>query len=337
MPQSYAAARRRGGPRCRGVPEYTAVVVVLLSSAAAAARRAFVPGLLLAVTGAILFSGKAIVVKLAYRYGVDAETLIALRMLFALPFFVVALAWTSRGAPALRLHDHGRLVVIGLLGYYAASYFDFLGLQYVTAALERLILYLNPTIVLLLSLALLGKRITRADGVALALSYAGILLVFVHDVRLEGDHVALGSALVFLATLCYAAYLVLSGELVARIGAIRLTSYAMCVATIAVMLQFALVRPWSNLLAAPEVLWLSAFNGLFCTVLPVFATMMAVQRIGAGSTALAGMVGPVATIGLGYVFLGEAITGWQLAGTALVLAGVLVLSRKGRVASAADD
>lgn len=297
--------------------------------------RRFTAGLLLAAAGSVLFSGKAIVVKLAYRHGFDAETLIALRMLFALPFFALALWWTSRGAKPLAARDHLRIAVIGLLGYYAASYLDFLGLQFITAALERLILYLNPTIVLLMSALFLGRRILRLDWIALLLSYGGIVLVFWHDVRLfdqAGGSVALGSLLVFGSALCYAGYLVLSGELVARVGAIRLTAYAMCAATVGVLVQFVLVRPLGNLAASSPVLWLSAFNGFFCTVLPVFATMLAVARIGAGNAALTGMVGPVSTIVLGYVFLGEAITGWQLAGTALVLAGVFVLSKKKSVA-----
>jgi len=279
--------------------------------------------------GSVLFSAKAIVVKLAYRHGVDAETLIALRMLFALPFFAFALWWTSRGAAPLPARDHLRIVAIGLLGYYAASYLDFLGLQYITAALERLILYLNPTIVLMVSAIFLGRRIVRLDGVALALSYAGIVLVFWHDVRLEGDDVALGSLLVFGSAVCYAAYLVLCGELVARVGAIRLTAYAMCVACAGVFIHFLVMRPIGNLAAGAPVLWLSVFNGFFCTVLPVLATMMAVARIGAGNASLTAMVGPVSTIVLGYVFLDEAITTWQLAGTVLVLTGVFVLSKKG--------
>jgi drug/metabolite transporter (DMT)-like permease len=290
--------------------------------------RRFTAGLLLAAAGSVLFSGKAIVVKLAYRHGVDAETLIALRMLFALPFFALALWWTTRGAAPLAARDHLRIVIIGLLGYYAASYLDFLGLQYITAALERLILYLNPTIVLLMSALFLGRRMLRLDWIALALSYAGIVLVFWHDVRMAGDNVELGALLVFGSAVCYAVYLVVSGELVARVGAIRLTAYAMCAATAGVLLQFALARPLENLAASAPVLWLSAINAVFCTVLPVFATMLAIARIGAGNVALTAMVGPVSTIALGYLFLGEPITGWQLAGTALVLAGVFVLSKK---------
>ena len=294
----------------------------------AAARQVHLSGLALALAGSVLFSAKAIVVKLAYRHGVDAETLLALRMLIALPFFAGALWWTSRGAASLSARDHALLVTIGLLGYYVASYFDFLGLQYISAALERLILYLNPTLVLLLSVLVLRRPVTRFDLVALALSYGGIVLVFWHDVRIEADGVALGAALVFVSAASYAVYLVLSGELVRKVGAIRLTAYAMCVATAGVCIQFALLRPLASLAQPEPVLWLSLVNAVLCTVVPVFATMLAVARVGAGTTALAGMIGPVSTIALGYAFLGEPVSGSQLAGTALVLAGVFVLSRK---------
>lgn len=290
--------------------------------------RRFTTGLLLAAVGSVLFSGKAIVVKLAFRHGVDAETLIALRMLFSAPFFMLTLWWTSRGAQRLSWRDHLRLAVIGVLGYYAASYFDFLGLQYISAALERLILYLAPTLVLLLSAVFLAKRIGCREWLALMLSYGGILLVFWHDLSLQSDNLLLGSTFVFIATLSYASYLVLSGELVRRIGAIRLTSYAMLAATVAVCVQFVLMRPISNLNAVPAVMGLSVVNALLCTVLPVFATMLAIERIGASKASLTGMVGPVATVGLAYCFLGEAITGWQVAGTALVLTGIFVLSRR---------
>ena len=299
-------------------------------------RRTLLPGLALAVAGSVLFSGKAIVVKLAYRYNVDPLTLIALRMGFAAPFFVVSYWWASRGAEPIARRDHGRLIALGVLGYYLASYLDFLGLQHVSAALERLILFLNPTIVLLLSAFFLAKRIRRLEWIALALSYAGIVLAFWHDVRLEGGRIALGSLLVFGSALCYALYLVIGGELVKRLGAIRLTSYAMCVSSAAVMLHFLLVNPASLVQPAP-VYWLSLLNATLCTVLPVFATMLAIERIGAGRTAMAAMVGPVATIGLAFVFLGEPVSGWQLAGTGLVLAGVYVLTLPATVKAAAGS
>jgi drug/metabolite transporter (DMT)-like permease len=294
-------------------------------------RSAFAAGLALAIGGSILFSGKAVVVKLAYRYGVDATTLIALRMGFSLPFFVAALIWSSRDAQPLSRADHARLIVIGLLGYYAASYLDFLGLQYVTAALERLILYLSPTLVVILSALFLRKRFGRYEWSALALCYGGILLVFWHDVSLAGGQVLLGAALVFASAVCYAIYLIVSGELVRRLGAIRLTAYAMCVSTFAVIAQFAVLNPVSALRQPQEVYWLSLLNAVLCTVLPVFATMLAVERIGASRASMASMIGPVSTIALAYLFLDERITVWQVAGTALVLIGIYVLTRAGRV------
>jgi drug/metabolite transporter (DMT)-like permease len=293
-------------------------------------RSQFAAGLALAIVGSILFSAKAVIVKLAYRYGVDAATLLALRMAFSLPFFLVALAWSSRGAQPLSRTDHVRLIFIGLLGYYAASYLDFLGLQYVTAALERLILYLSPTLVVVLSALVLRLHFGRYEWGALALCYGGIVLVFWHDVSLQGGQVLLGSGLVFASAVCYAIYLIMSGDLVRRLGAIRLTAYAMCVSSFAVFAQFAVLNPISALRQPPAVYWLSLLNALLCTVLPVFATMLAVERIGAGRASMASMVGPVSTIVLAYLFLDERISIWQLAGTALVLTGIYVLTRAGR-------
>jgi drug/metabolite transporter (DMT)-like permease len=291
-------------------------------------RHQFLSGLALAMAGSVLFSGKAIVIKLAYRYGVDATTLITLRMLVAVPFFVAAYAFSSRGKLPLTSTDHLRLIVIGMLGYYAASYLDFLGLQYVTAGLERLVLYLNPTIVVILSALFLHKHLAGRDWLALALAYGGIAFVFWHDVSFAGDGIALGATFVFMSAISYAIYLVMAGELVRRLGAIRLTSYAMLVSTIAVCIQFLIVNPVSSLAQPAPVYWLSLVNGVLCTVLPVFAIMLAVERLGANHTSMATMIGPVATILLAYVFLGEAISGWQLIGTALVLAGIWILSSR---------
>ena len=277
----------------------------------------------------MFFSGKGVVIKLSYRYGVDPTTLIALRMAFAAPFFALVYAWVARRSPPLARGDHLRLIGLGLIGYYASSYLSFLGLEHVSAGLERLILYLNPTLVLLMSAAFLGKRIERLDWMALTVSYCGILLAVWHQLRFDGGRVAYGSALVFASALFYAMYLVAGGELMRRVGAIRLTAYAMLVSTVAVLVQFALVHPLATLNQPAPVLWLSFINGFVCTVLPTFAIMMAVDRIGAGNAALAGMVGPVSTILVAWVFLGETVGGWQLAGTVLVLTGVYFLSKKG--------
>ncbi len=288
---------------------------------------AVVPGLLLAAFGAIAFSGKAIIVKLAYRYGVDAVTLIMYRMLFALPMFVLLSWWAGRGKPALERRDLIGIAGLGFSGYYLASFLDFAGLQYITASLERLILYLNPTLVLALGVFLFKRQVSRKQIVALAVSYAGVLLVFGHEVRLVGSHVALGAVLVFGSAVSYAIYLAFSGEEVRRLGALRLTGLATSVACLLCIAQFFVLRPLSAFVVAPEVIWLSVLNAILCTFAPVLMVMMAIERIGATLAAQTGMVGPLSTITMGVLILGEPFTAWVAAGTALVLAGIWLLAK----------
>jgi len=285
-------------------------------------------GLALAAAGSIAFSGKAIIVKLAYRHGVDAVTLIMLRMLFALPLFVALAWWAGRGKPVLSGRDLRVLAGLGFCGYYLASYLDFAGLQYISASLERLILYLNPTLVLALGVWLGGQPAKPRQLAALAVSYAGVLLVFGHEVQLSGAHSALGAALVFASAVSYAVYLVYSGREVQRLGALRLTGWASSVACLLCLAQFALLRPLSAATeAAPVVLWLSLLNALLCTFAPVIMVMMAIERIGATLTAQTGMIGPLSTIAMGVLILGEPMNAWIVAGTAAVLAGIWMLAR----------
>ena len=291
---------------------------------AATIRRA---GLALAVLGAIGFSGKAIIIKLAYRHGVDAVTLLMLRMAFALPLFALLAWWAGRGRSPLTGRDWRVVAGLGFLGYYLASFLDFAGLQYITASLERLILYLNPTVVVLLGWLLHRQRVGRGQLLALGVSYIGILVAFAHEVRIEGGHVALGVALVFASTLSYSLYLVLSGQEVRRLGALRLTGLASTVACVLCVLQFLVLRPVETLTSlAPAVWWLSLLNALLCTVAPILMVMMAVERIGAAAAAQAGMVGPVMTLLMGVALLGEPLTVWVVAGTTLVLVGVALLA-----------
>jgi drug/metabolite transporter (DMT)-like permease len=264
-------------------------------------------GLGIGIAGAILFSAKAIVAKLIYRYHVDAVTLLAFRMLFSLPFFAGVAIWQSATSAPLSGRERVYITVLGLIGYYLSSFLDFLGLQYISAGLERLILFLTPSFVLLISVLFLKKTISRLEWMALCTAYSGTVLVFLHDVRLGGSNVTLGSAFVLASALCYAGYLLLSGELVRRVGALRLVHM--------------LVQP-------TEIYGLSLINAVFCTVMPVFLTMIAVSRVGASVTSQAGMIGPVSTLFLGALILGEPITVIQLAGTGLVLTGVYLLSRK---------
>ena len=289
-------------------------------------------GLLLAMAGSIAFSGKAIIVKLAYRHGVDAVTLIMYRMLFALPLFMAMTWWaTYRSAqPVQPLTRRDALGILGLgfSGYYLASFLDFWGLQYITASLERLILYLNPTLVLLLGWLLYGRRITPRQAGAMALSYAGVLVVFGHEMRFDGWTTATGALLVFGSAISYAIYLVYSGEMVKRLGALRLVGWATSVACALCLLQFVLLRPLSAAVVAPEVIWLSVLNAVACTAAPVVMVMMAIERIGSGLAAQTGMIGPMSTIVMGVWLLDEPFNGWIVVGTVLVVAGVVWVSRQ---------
>jgi len=286
-------------------------------------------GLALAAVGAASFSGKAIIVKLAYRYGVDPVTLIMLRMLFALPLFALMAWWGGRGQAALSGRDWLGVISLGVTGYYLSSFLDFIGLQYITASLERLILYLNPTLVLLLGWLLHGKRLNRVHLAGMAVSYAGILLVFGHEVGAQGPQAALGSLLVFASAVSYAIYLVYSGQMVQRIGSLRLVGLATGIACICCIVQFLLLRPVDVALSvAPQVIWLSVLNATVCTAVPVLLVMMAIERIGPAVTAQTGMIGPLTTIVLGALLLDEPITAWVAAGTVLVLAGIYVFTRR---------
>ena len=313
------------------VPDETLPVVRMpLPPARPGHRRA---GIALALSGAIAFSGKAIIVKLGYRHGADAITLLALRLLVALPFFALMAWWVRRDSLRFRLRggDRWKVAGLGFSGYYLASFLDFAGLQYITATLERLILYLTPTLVLLIGAALFRRKPAARQLLALAIRYCGVAMAFAHDLQVGGDAIALGALLVFLSALSYAIYLVGSGEVVARIGAVRLTAYASAVASGLCLLHFFVVRPWHSLFELPgRIYWLSLLNGTLCTVLPVLATMMAVQRLGSAMASPIGMVGPVSTIVMSLLILGEPMGPWQVAGTALVMLGVFVVTRPGK-------
>ena len=291
----------------------------------------FSSGLLLAAAGSIAFSGKAIIVKLAYRHGVDAVTLVMYRMLFALPMFLAMALWAGRGKPALSARDWLGILGLGFCGYYLSSFLDFWGLEYISASLERLILYLNPTLVLVLGWLLYGRKISYQRAVAMAISYCGVLLVFGHEVSLEGSHAAFGALLVLASAISYAIYLSYSGQLVQRMGSLRLAGWATSVACLLCIGQFVLLRPLHEALeVAPAVVWLSLLNAVACTAVPVLLVMMAIERIGPGLTAQTGMIGPMSTLLMGVVILGEPFNAWVLAGTALVLSGVFLVTRTPR-------
>ena len=287
----------------------------------------------LALMGSIAFSGKAIIVKLAYRHGVDAVTLIMYRMLFALPIFAAMAWWASRGKAPLTLRDWLGVLGLGFSGYYLASFLDFAGLAYISASLERLILYLNPTLVLVLSWLLYRRGIHWRQLLGIGISYCGVVLVFGLEINLQGPHAAWGALLVFASAVSYSVYLIYSGEMVRRMGALRLVGLATTVACVLCLLQFVLLRPLSAAVVAPQVIWLSILNATLCTAAPVVMVMMAIERIGAAAAAQAGLIGPISTILMGVLILDEPFTAWIAAGTALVIAGIFVFSRASRQAS----
>ena len=287
-------------------------------------------GVWLAVFAAFGFSAKAIFVKLAYATApVDAVTLLALRMLFSLPVFVWVGWRASQGAAPLARRDWAGLLALGLLGYYGASILDFLGLQHISAGLERLILFTYPTLTLLLGALLYRRRIGRREWLAMLLCYLGIGAAFAHDLHLSSAMagVWLGGGLVFASSLCYAFYLAGSPTMLARVGVARFTALALLVSTTATLIQFFATQPLSALVQPLPIYGYGLAMALLSTVIPVFAQTAAIRRIGSGRAALIGTIGPMITIALGWIVLGEPASAWQLGGAAMVIAGVVLVSR----------
>ena len=288
-------------------------------------------GIVLAAIGAVLFSSKAIVIKLSYPYGPTAETLLGLRMAFAFPFFLLVLHWfEKKPKPDMRLKDWLQVTLLGAIGYYLASYLDFLGLQYITVGLERVILYLNPAIVLLLSALFLRKRITPMQFAAMVSAYIGVVFVYWHDLSVSSDGLLIGTLLVFGSAISYAIYLVLAGEMVERMGSIRLVVYASTASAVCCVIQALVVDPPAMFSQPLAVYGLSLVNATICTVVPMTAVMMAIKRLGSNVASQAGAIGPVATIFLGWFFLGEQITWLQIIGTAIVVTGIWLLVQAGQ-------
>ena len=291
-------------------------------------------GVACALAGSVAFSGKPVLVKAAYVHGIDTTTLLTLRMLFAAPLFMLMALWAGRMTEAVSRREIAALAGLGFLGYYLGSFLDLAGLQYVSAGFGRLILYLYPTLVLLLSGAFLRQPLRAPQLLSLALSYAGIVLVFAEEVKIAGaaGQTAIGALLVFGSAVTYAVYLVTGSRLVHKFGSMRFSAYASLIATGFVLAHFTATRPLEALHAGPEVYALVAVLAVFSTVLPLWLMAEGLRRIGASQVSLIGCIGPVATLAFAALFLGEAVTAIQLAGGALVLAGVLIISLRPRPA-----
>lgn len=284
-------------------------------------------GRLFVALAAFGFSAKAILVKLAYFHQVDAVTLLALRMAFALPFFLLMGLW-RKPAPdqgKLSLTDAAAVVGLGLLGYYLASLLDFWGLEFISAGIERLVLFLYPTLVLVFSFVFLGRSIKAKEILALALSYTGIGLVFYRQISVGQTDMLLGASLVFGSTVAYAVYLMGSHRVIQKLGPRRFTAYGMSAACVACLAQFATTHPASALQVPAPVYALALGMAAFSTVAPSLLLSMGIERIGASQASLISSIGPVAAIALAYTVLGEVMGLDQLLGSMLVLTGVLVV------------
>ena len=293
-------------------------------------------GCLFVLLAAFGFSAKSILVKLAYGYSpeLDAITLMLLRMAMSLPFFLVVAFWSNHPSnpisenQRMRTKDWLSVIVLGFLGYYLSSLLDFEGLAYISAGLERLILYLYPTFVVLLSAVYYRKAINRHQGFALLLSYAGILLVYA-DQQLQTKTPGLftGSAFVASSAITFAIFMVGSGVLIKRIGSMRFTAYSMTVACVITGLHFGIGHGSHSLRLPSNVYGMAFIMAIFSTVLPSFFMNAGIQRIGAGSASIISSAGPIGTLILAFFLLGEVLSITQLAGTLLVMVGVYVVSR----------
>lgn len=287
--------------------------------------------------GAIGFGSKAVIVKLMYRYGVDTISTLTLRMLFSLPFFLAVIIYHYKKAPISSLDNKDKILIplMGLVGYYGSSLLDFLGLQYISAGLERLILFIYPTMVILMTAIFLKSKITKNQIYALIMTYLGISLALVTDFSFTGNNFALGASFIFASAFTYSIYLVVSGRIIPRIGSILYTSYIMLVATFCVFVHY-FVSNGSGLWDFPqEVYELNIWMALVATVIPAFLTAEGIRLIGSGNMAIVGTIGPISTIVMANIFLGESVGFWQLVGTLLVLIGVLLIGAAKRELPAA--
>ncbi|MFC2127633.1 DMT family transporter [Bacteroidota bacterium] len=285
-------------------------------------------GVLFAVIGVVLFSAKAIMVKLAYQYNVDAVTLLLMRMLFALPvYLVIAFKVRPQKSNELKNTDYLALVFFGFVGYYLASFFDFEGLRYIKAGLERIVLFIYPTLVVILSRVFLKTKITKIQIMAIIITYIGVVIAFSGEIDLRGDLIYKGVLLIFFSALTYAMYLVGSGWLIPKFGVLCFTSYAMIVSTVCVVAHFLIICDVELFSYPNEVYYLGLGMAFLSTVIPSFLVSQSIKIIGSSNFSIIGSVGPISTIILATIFLGETLTINQVVGTLIVIVGVFVISK----------
>jgi len=301
----------------------------------------FISGVLISLLGAICFSSKAIFVKAAYRdTPVDAVTLLALRMMFALPFFILSAYLSSAKTDNVKftVKQWFGVAVVGCLGYYVSSLLDFLGLQFISAGIERLVLFIYPTLVLLMSALFFRVKIKRQQWFALIVTYLGLCIAFWGEVNitLNTNDFYKGSLLIFICAITYAMYIVGSGRLIPSLGAAKFNSYAMSFAGVAVLIHFSISNS-NSLLHLPVTVYVYSFlMAVLATVIPSYLVTEGIKRIGSDNAAIVGSIGPVSTILQAYLILDEPIRALQIVGTLFILIGILMITRRDKTEVVVD-
>jgi len=285
-------------------------------------------GVLLAVLGVVLFSAKAIMVKLAYQYDVDSVTLLLFRMLFSLPvYLIIAFLVRPKKVNEVKKIDYLWLFFFGFIGYYLASYFDFLGLKYIKAGLERIVLFLYPTLVVIISRLFLKTKISRTQIIAIVITYIGVITAFSGELDVSSNHLFKGVILIFFSALTYAMYLVGSGWLIPKFGVVCFTSYAMIVSTICVLIHYSFAQNFDLFHYPKEVYYLGLGMAILSTVIPSFLVSKSIKIIGSSNFSIIGSIGPISTIILANIFLEETLSIYQVIGTVVVIGGVFLVSK----------
>jgi len=284
-------------------------------------------GVFIAIVGIVLFSAKAIMVKLAYEFDVSSLHLLLFRMLFSLPFYIViALIYRPRQVEKIKNIDYVWILFFGFIGYYLASYFDFLGLKYIKAGLERIILFVYPTLVLIISKIFLKTKITNKQIIAILITYFGVVITFWGEVQFENEKMLFGGFLIFLSALTYASYLVGSGWLIPKFGVVLFTSYAMIVSSICVIAHYLITDRASITHYSNEVYILGFLMAVISTIIPSFLVSLAIKKLGSSNFSIIGSIGPISTIVLAYFFLDERLSFLQFIGASIVLVGIGIIS-----------
>ncbi|WP_298521078.1 DMT family transporter [uncultured Kordia sp.] len=291
---------------------------------------AFLYGVCIGIIGIILFSSKAVMVKLIYNYEVNSLDALLLRMLFSFPIYlIIAYLYRNKENPIATTHkDYVWILMFGFVGYYLASLFDFIGLTYIKASLERIILFLYPTIVLLLNRFFLKTKISSKQLLAISVTYIGIIIAFGQEVQFSGTETYIGGAFILLSAFTYASYLVGSGWLIPKFGVVKFTAYVMLVSCICVFIHYGIAGSFDILNFPWQVYLLGFLIAVFATVIPSFLVSESIKHISSSNFAIIAAIGPISTIILAVIFLGEQLSLLQYFGALIVILGIVLINLK---------